>query len=839
MSEPNLFSQWLKARRKDLDLTQNELAELVPCSVTAIRKFENNTRRPSKHIAERMADVLKIPAAERLAFLGVARQRRIVSVPQNHTNLPLQLAPFVGRQKELQQVRDLLTDPNCRLITLVGPGGIGKTRLAIQIARRMLAEFTDGVFLVQLAALHAADFIVSSIAKALGFTFWEHGDPQAQLVDYLRKKNLLLVMDNFEHVLEGASILNDILLHAPNVKIIVTSWAYLNLNAEWLVPLQGLEFPDLMIQSHFEDFDAVQLFIQSARRIQPRFVVDENLDSIARICQYVEGMPLGIELAAGWLPTISCHQIAAHIAHDLDFLQNKSRNEAERHDSLRTIFDRAWKLLLVEEREVFMRLSIFRGGFTFEAAQAVAHTSLPVLKKLVEKSLISLQTEDRYTIHEFLRQYTYQQLEASGELPSTKAQFVRFYVDMAKQSEIGLKTSLREDWVRKLNAELDHFRLIRDWCRTGEVPLEDEVSLLAAPWIYWCWCDRHITETNAWCAEMLERAGSLNHLQELMVGYTIGSISYSQGRYAYGLDIVTEMVEICRERQDDQTLGFLLAGSGITLLTVGRPADALPVLEESVAAIRRIGEEWFLPIPMVGLALTHMTLRDLGSANRLFAEALAIAEKYQQTWEIGIVLYFASHCSLVQEEYPKARAQIERAIAIQRNTDYLWSLANLLDASGHIFKSKGELEQAEAAFRESLELYQYLGNQRNVVNLLLSLGKLAFMNHQDEQGSVLLTQGLKLCQALDYPSGFKGYFTALANHLLTQNRFQEAALLLGVAENLMSEVYDPLHAHLLFESPFDYAEARRTIEQAGCIETWSEGSTMSVEQIVKIVSSSI
>jgi predicted ATPase/DNA-binding XRE family transcriptional regulator len=839
MNEQNNLSQWIKRRRKQLDLTQTALADLVGCSVTSIRKFENGTRRPSKQIAELLADVLAIPTEDRAAFLAAARGTELPPSLHSPTNLPAQSLPFVGRQHEIEQLLLRLEDPRCRLLTLVGPGGIGKTRLAIEAARRLQSRFKDGVHFAALASLNSAEFIEPTIAQAIGLSFLEQENAQAQLVDYLRDKHMLLVLDNFEHLLEGARLLSTILAQAHHVKLIVTSWEQLKLREEWVIQVQGLRFPkDDFVADNLDVLtdqnDAIELFIQIAERTQPTFDVKHQIASIIRICKWVEGMPLGIELAAGWLSTMSCSQIAAHIAKDLDFLQATSRNELRRHQSLRAVFDRTWNLLTDLDRAVFMRLSIFRGDFSLEAAQSVAQASLPILRNLVEKSLVHSSHESRYTIHEFLRQYAYKQLEASDEFPITRTRFVAFFTSLAQQAEEPLKTSERMIWVRKLNAEINHLRIIRQWCETGDVSLDDEMILLGSLWIYWSWNYRNMGEVGSWCDQALSRAGSIANIKSLTACYTIGSTAYLQGRYEYGLPIVSDAASLSRERGDRRTLGYLLAGTGITLATVGNPTAALPVLEESISITREMGEEWFLPIPLTGLGNTLLAVGDVERSSNVFAEALHIAGKHGHLWEIGIVLYFASHCSLVQGDYDKARRQIERAIALQRNTDHLWSLANLLNALGHILRVQGELKQAYNAFEESLDHYQFLGNKRNVAYLLISLGKLAFTEQNYEESRELILSGVKLCQQIEHTGGLKSGLAALADHLILQERFEQAAFLLGASESLVNSLDDPLHAQVLFDTPYDYALSRQRLVEVGCSAVWQDGANMSVEQIMKM-----
>jgi predicted ATPase len=321
-------------------------------------------------------------------------------------NLPAQRTSFIGRADEIADLTALLDDPECSLLTLVGPGGIGKTRLAIEVARQKIDDFRDGVYFVPLAPVADVENVPLAVLESLSYQFQQgsHGARQ-DVLSLLSEKHLLLVMDNFEHLLDGAGLITDILNTAPAVKILVTSREALNLQEEWVRTLTGVSYPTDGSLDRLEDYCAVQLFLDRARRMRGHFSIEADPANIARICALTEGMPLALELAAGWLNTLTPADIVTEIEHNLDILSTRSRDVAERHRSMRAVFCHSWCLLSPEEKTVFQRLSLFRGGFTREAAAEVASASLDVLAALVAKSLLTLSATGRYTIHELLRQY--------------------------------------------------------------------------------------------------------------------------------------------------------------------------------------------------------------------------------------------------------------------------------------------------------------------------------------------------------------------------------------------------------------------------------------------------
>ncbi|MBL8161676.1 MAG: AAA family ATPase [Anaerolineae bacterium] len=369
---------------------------------------------------------------------------------------------FVGRDIELNDIAELLTNPLCRLLTLTGPGGIGKTRLALEVARRQNGTFPGGFCFIPLQPLNSHEYIIAALVEHLNFPLSLNKGLFEQLLEYLGEKSLLLVIDNFEHLLEGIHLLSGILAHAPHVKILTTSRERLNLVEEWVYDIGGLSFPANDSETDIENYGAVQLFMQNARRVHHRFALTAaHKQTVSRICRLVSGMPLGIELASAWVRVLPCEVIADEIEHSLDILETTSGNITPRHQNMRAAFEPTWNRLSEDERRVFMKLSIFRGGFTREAAEYVAGATVRSLSALVDKSLLRLDTNGRrYSIHELLRQYGEEKLDASLHTQNeTLDLHCAYYMHFLREREIDIVFLGRQrEAIEQINNDLENVR---------------------------------------------------------------------------------------------------------------------------------------------------------------------------------------------------------------------------------------------------------------------------------------------------------------------------------------------------------------------------------------------
>ncbi|MBN9391088.1 MAG: tetratricopeptide repeat protein [Chloroflexi bacterium] len=578
-------------------------------------------------------------------------------------NLPASLTPFVGRDAELAALEKMSA---ARLLTLVGTGGMGKTRLALMLGRTRLSAFPDGVFFVSLAPLANTSTIAPTIATTLGISVLG-GDPRQALLHNLRDKQLLLILDNFEHLIDGVDIVVDILEAAPLVNIITTSRERLNVRGEHFYLLQGLNFQTDVGLAEAASMEAVRLFVQSAKRVQPGFRLDEsNLADLLKICQLVQGMPLGLELAAAWTETLTVGVIAAEVERSADFLTAEWRDAPHRHRSLRAVFDWSWQLLNESERQAFKQLSVFRGGFTAEAAQVVAGASYRTLNNLQRKSLLQRSevtgTTGWYTIHEALRQFAAEALVAgNGEASQVATRHSAFYMALAEEAETKYYSRDQVTWLDHIEREYDNIRAALAWLEhQGELGTvlrmggalryfwfvrgyhtegsEQLLRTLARPEVfgpstariralnaagYLQWVRGEETEAR----KLLEEALAYSRVLDDQPGAAfalcyLGAVTNAQGDYATATGFLEESLTIWRRLQKGNDIGLALMFLGDSMIELGNHERAKTIFAESAETLKHLGNTSVLPYPLRRLGYEAHRLGDWTQAISFYSESM-------------------------------------------------------------------------------------------------------------------------------------------------------------------------------------------------------------------------
>jgi predicted ATPase/DNA-binding SARP family transcriptional activator len=606
----------------------------------------------------------------------------LLPLPSPKHNLPVQTTPFVGREEELAELGRLLSDPDVRLVTVLGPGGMGKTRLALEAAQGQVDRFADGVYWASLAPLQTVEAIVPTVAGAMGFPFSEgRVSSRQQLLDYLYRKQMLLLLDNCEHLLSGMDIVTDVLRTTLQVKVLATSRIDLSVQGEHRFPIGGLFFPDGGTPEDALEYSAVRLFAQSARRAQPGFKLQaDDLKHVTRICQLVEGMPLGILLAASWLAMLTPAEIAAELAQSLDFLETDLRDVPERQRSIRAVFDRSWDLLCKREQVVFRTLSVFRGGFTREAAQAVAGTDLHELMALVDKSLIHRTSDGRYEVHELLRQYAQEKLEHSPDEAAVRDRHSAYYTTALQRWEADLKGPRQKTALVEMKAEIENARAAWHWAvEQGQVErLSRAMDGLCRLYI------RHgrTQEGEATCQEAAERLSSMARQ----------AVTACDDRLRVLARLWTWQSDFCGYLRHTELEDQLLRQS-LSLL------DGPELADEDTRA-----EKAFLLYRMGYKA-------DFKRGKQLLEQSLALYKELGDRWSAALVLRMLARSAWGRGDYAEL---IERAKEAQAISRWLGDRGGIAGASHWLSCAacyQGRAEDAEQLARESLAIYEELGNQ--------------------------------------------------------------------------------------------------------------------------------
>lgn len=746
-----------------------------------------------------LADELGIqpePETTRLAAAiragGDRRTAQPVPAP-SPTNLPAEPTPFVGRENELAQVAERLADPACRLLTITGPGGIGKSRLALAAAAAQVRGFPDGVFYVELTPLNDVHLLPAAILNALPVPPAPLAEPREQLLHFVRDRQLLLVLDNFEHLLAGAELLPELLAVAPRLKLLATSRLRLNLREEWLVPLGGLDVPPdktddgiPLTAATLEDHSATRLFLQCARRLLPGYRAAADAPEITAICRLLAGMPLGIELAAARARTLPLTQIASDLTRRLDLLSTTLRDVPPRQRSMAACFDHSWRLLSGEERSILRRLSVFRGGFTWEAAASVAGATLADLSELVDASWLRLGAGGRYEMHELILQYCGGKLESEREAGETadqvRARHAACCISLAPEGD---------PWTRGLlvviRPEIGNILAAWEWAiAEGQVEIADRLLDL----VNWgsTYGGRGISTAMRICDVAAARLDArpdlhqrpdivrlLARIELVQTGALVGVGFYERGlaaaekaaaldpdglgfwfrqiALALSLEARGQFVEAAAIWQElaalaplyHRDLAYYIQNQGFIAWYRGRYDEARRYMEKAVGTNERGSLLQSYSSWCLGLML--YTTGDYRRAGQLAGEAAAICESQGDLTNAGEALWVAGMAAAATGRYTEAHEHLRRSLTLARATGFWRSLVWALNGFGAVELALGRTAEARRLYEESLALFDRPGAARapHRVDALTGLGHAALAERNIEQAKAHFREGLGPC----------------------------------------------------------------------------------------------
>jgi predicted ATPase/transcriptional regulator with XRE-family HTH domain len=832
MQAPASFGGYVRRRRKALDMTQEELANCVGCSTATIQKIERDERRPSRQIAELLAGCLEISQQDRSNFVKAARAERSIQNLSNKpadlgtvveslatpstdalpgTNLPASFTALVGREPELTELAQLLLQPGCRLLSLLGAGGIGKTRLALEIATRLYAQgsplFADGIYYIQLAPIESVERIIHAIASALSLTFSGPGDPSLQLFNALRRRKILLVLDNMEHLLEADGLVTEILQRSPGVKILVTSRERLNLHGECLFEIHGLPVPPPDRYEDLEAYSSVALFLQAARRAWPKFGLDENnRESVSRICRSLDGMPLGIEMAAVWVRVLSCREIADEIERNLDFLIAPGRNLPERHRSLRAVFDHSWKLLSQQEQDFLRKISVFSGDFSREAAEQVAGAGLALLSTLVDKSLVERVGEGRYQLHELIRQYAMTHLQMDQQLETeTRQLHSHYYLGRLYAAGPLIKSKWQNDAVKGLATDLENLRLAWDWA----VQQVNHAELRQAGHPFMLYHELRNTFHEAqdlfkqavdMTRPLLDGGGSEVSSYEILLGdmlSPLGWFTFRLGQVDQALELIREANRLLRKHQQDASLALNLWHFATVCWFAGQFDEATQFVLEGLEIERGLGNAWGVANLTVNLGALAHERGDYDRAYRLLTEGLALSKACGDPRLISFAIIYLDRNPQIRGSYDEMKSLLVEVLELAVQSGNRYGKGVVLERLALAEQAGGDIACARQLMQESIQLFTEIEDLWSLSRGLAILGNIARSNGDWQEAEQVFG---------------KAFGTAMSAHLYP-NALDALAGLAAVKVGQGDELSGLEMARIVIEHPAATQDARQQAEQ--------------------------
>ena len=767
---------------------------------------------------------------------GAARADSDLRATARHNSLPPQHTPFVGRQQELEELGARLHDPACRLLTIAGLGGVGKTRLALKLAENHASFFLSGVCYVDLnTSFEGRAALATSIVEALALP---GNTTETQLLDYLSEQELLLVLDNMDHLIDDTALVADIVHSAPDVSVLVTSRERLNLGAEWLYVVRGLAYParnQAMAAGEPEASDAVLLFLQNARRIRPDYAPD-SLEPIVQICQVVEGMPLAIELAAGWVQSIPTSEILWDIERGLEVLSTSLRRVDERHQSLNVVFEHSWRLLSPEQQRTLSQFSVFNGGCTAEAAYRVTQADRRTLASLVNKSLLQIGVGDRLNMHQLLQQFAAAKL---NQQPEQKSAVVRrhaeYYACYLRQSGQALRAGERHaealaaltqddgnlslawkslvqqgdldeilDTVEALYLYYEHrgaFLVAVDSFETTASTLaaSDDAgarsqlvhaTLLArAGWFYW--------RLNQFDVARSRLQSSLNLLARLDDGEehvfvldALGLVAESLGEYGVAQDLHRQSLHVCRANGNRLREGRILNELGVIARVLAHHAEALQMHQEALTISEELHDWWGKATALNNLGLVAQRTGDYARAESLYKQGLAIRHTSDDAWGIAVsqITLADLYCDLGR--LSEAASLLEESDLICRETGGPWGRAYWLLIRGVLTRLCGDPSQAEELHRQSLGLWRTMGAQSKIARTLNHLGNDLILLGNPVEAEHAFSESDDISRRIGYRSGRVSALAGLGDAATLDGSYRSARLHLDRALSLAEDIQE-------------------------------------------------
>ncbi len=794
---PASFGQWVKQRRKELDLTQDMLAQHVNCSLILIQKIEAGERRPSQTVAKLLAQSLAIPNDELPAFIHFARETKEMgllhqrapwrAMRRHFTNLPVPPTPLFGRQKALETIQEQILVERVRLLTLVGPPGIGKTRLACETAANLVNDFEDGVFLVALAAITQPEAVIDSLARILDLTYRPGKLLLEQVKGFLADKRLLLVLDNLEQVVSVAPVLAELLEACPWLQILATSRVSLHIRPERQYRVAPLELPPFPIPSDpavVIQYPAIAFFMNRTQAMEPDFILTGNNASlVTEICLRLDGLPLAIELIASQVNKMPLPTLLQQLQQPFDLLAAGPRDLPARHQTLRDALQWSLNLLNPEERLVFVRLAAFVGGFTPQEAESVCATGLVeqisnILDSLVDKNLIQRQASvakyPRFAMLKTIREYAFEQLEQSWEKEEIFTRHILWALDLVETPQ-----STDNTWLEMMEGELDNLRVaLRRSIDRQDVETAYRLSASLARF----WQLRgYLTEGLTWLQEVLNLQIDQSDLSMVRTRaktlVEAGWLLRDAGNFVQMKVDFNESLELYQELGDQSGQAYALYSLGYATFLTGVVQQGIQMIQKSLALYRFIREKGGAGLALFMLGRISVGLGDYGEAKSFLKECLQIEKDRGSNLGLGRTYGSLGELAIFQGDFAPATSYLEKSLALLTELGEKQLAGWVLVKQAELAWYRGYLSEAHSFLEQSLQLAREHGYVWNEAYTLTYLGMVTLAAGDANRAQMYCEKSLAIFQDINSAGDIAQTQKDLARVMLLQKDFTRAMML--------------------------------------------------------------